>query len=84
GECLNTEGSYVCVCSDGYTTATGATGCQVYRSEVQMEKLHIIRAPPLGVKPGSQVMQEKEPCVLAHTPLGQAPGVWHSSTSVGR
>lgn len=38
---------------------------------------------PLGaaVKPGSQAVQEKEPSVLVQTPVGHAPGIWHSSVS---
>lgn len=38
---------------------------------------------PLGatVKPGSQATQEKEPSVLVQTPVGHAPGIWHSSMS---
>lgn len=35
-------------------------------------------------KPGVQAVQEKEPAVLVQTPVGHAPGVWHSSISEGR
>lgn len=34
-----------------------------------------------SVKPWLQGMQEKEPSVLVHTPVGHTPGVWHSSMS---
>lgn len=37
--------------------------------------------PGAAVKPGSQAVQEKEPSVLVQTPVGHAPGVWHSSMS---
>lgn len=28
GDCLNTEGSYMCVCPKGYMDINGRTGCQ--------------------------------------------------------